>query len=269
MSYASEERLSNTGMGYLKRSPAHYRYWREHQSEGRRSSALELGIAVHMAILEPDRFTNEYEAMPDVSHLTPGQKAGVTKAFKAMPNTGKIMLPYDQYQTILGIKNAVDMAGDTIGDLLQGDKEYEYFWVDYHSNALCKGRFDVWNSHKKYLLDLKTTENAEMGAFIKSIYKYSLHRQAAFYMDAAKADNFYWLAVEKVPPFGVGIYHIDRECSLYKKGRDEYQELCEVYKECVDSNIWPGYNTNKAVTLANTDSRIALSVDSETGGWLD
>jgi hypothetical protein len=181
--------------------------------------------------------------MPDVSHLTPGQKAGVTKAIRSMTKgSEKKLITYDSYQDIIGMRDAV-AANRAATELLNCEREVEYFWTDKGSGALCKGRVDAINIGAGYIADLKTTENASEEAFKGSIYKYSLYRQAAFYMSAAEGINkFYWVVVEKNPPYGVAIYSIDRHNKFFDMGEEEYSYCCSVYAHCISSGIWEGYN---------------------------
>ena len=260
--YDSAERLSNTGMGHLKRSPLHYRYWRDNvRANDPMSPALVTGIAVHMAILEPDRFANTYESMPDVSHLTPGQKAGVTKAMRNISPGDKTLIAYDHYQEILGMQRAV-LSHEFASKLLLCEREVCHFWHDVKTGAPCKGRFDSVNWGEGFIADLKTTENASEDAFRGSIYKYSLYRQAAFYMSADEdIINFYWVAVEKKPPYGVAIYSMNRLSRFFEMGGNECNNMCEIYADCLSSGSWPGYGAY----ARSIDDRQQLATDSD---WL-
>ena len=74
--------LNHSGMKWLEKSPAHYQAWKLGKlSES--SPALDLGIAIHCAILEPESFKQTYVCLPDTSDLdTPAKKAALTKSAK-------------------------------------------------------------------------------------------------------------------------------------------------------------------------------------------
>jgi hypothetical protein len=95
-------------MKWLEKSPAHFKAWKEGRL-GESSPAMELGIAIHSAVLEPDKFRDTYVALPDTSHLaSPGQKAAMTKAAKKeLAGSGKIALSFSDYNLVLNIFESV------------------------------------------------------------------------------------------------------------------------------------------------------------------
>jgi exodeoxyribonuclease VIII len=94
-------------------------------------------------------------------------------------------------------------------------------------------------------VDFKSTDNASKDAFSKSIANYGYARQAAYYLDLAKDSGlphteFVFVAVEKEPPYAVGIYQLDQESIQW--GRKKYTDLLSLYIKCRDENHWPGYS---------------------------
>jgi exodeoxyribonuclease VIII len=69
--------------------------------------------------------------------------------------------------------------------------------------------------------------------------------QAAIYTDGAahifgtNRVEFLFVAVEKTPPFGVGIYELTGDDLM--KAWDEYQKHLAVFARCKATGIWPGY----------------------------
>jgi hypothetical protein len=100
--------INNSGMKWLEKSPAHFKAWKEGRL-GESSPAMELGIAIHSAVLEPEKFRDTYVALPDTSHLaSPGQKAAMTKAAKKeLAGSGKIALSFSDYNLVLNIFESV------------------------------------------------------------------------------------------------------------------------------------------------------------------
>jgi exodeoxyribonuclease VIII len=93
-------------------------------------------------------------------------------------------------------------------------------------------------------VDLKTTEDASPRGFTRSISKYGYHRQEAFYRRGFSAagqglDQFLFIAVEKTPPFAVGIYAVDSQ-SVGFADMSIGREL-ERFSECLKRDEWPGY----------------------------
>jgi hypothetical protein len=77
---------------------------------------------------------------------------------------------------------------------------------------LLKGRVDIVaiDQHgATTIADVKTTEDASIEAFSKTIAQYGYAQQAAYYMDLLGASHFVFIAVEKTAPYAVGVYCLD------------------------------------------------------------
>lgn len=149
---------------------------------------------------------------------------------------------YDEAQKIAASVRAHPAASKL---LQEGDAEVSFFWDDPDTGYPCKSRADFVNS-MGYIVDLKTTQDASESEFGRSIGKFGYHRQNAMYMDGyeavtgERAKGFAFIAVEKKPPYAVGVYLLDDESE--DKGRDEYKGLLSKFSECQKSGEWPGYS---------------------------
>lgn len=74
------------------------------------------------------------------------------------------------------------------------------------------------------------------------IARYEVHRQAAFYLDGFKKQDFFVIAVEKNPPYPAVVYRIPAH--VISIGRECYQALARIYQHCVDNEDWPAYPQN-------------------------
>jgi exodeoxyribonuclease VIII len=96
------------------------------------------------------------------------------------------------------------------------------------------------------LVDLKTTNDASPEGFIWAVRRYLYHLQAAFYVDGWEAagggpiDEFIFIAVEKTPPFAVGLYRLPESALI--KGRDLYRQGLDTFNRCLTRQVWPGYS---------------------------
>lgn len=231
--YRKIEALNNTGMGYLQRSPRHYIAWRNGEIEDTDSEARRLGLAVHCILLEPFQFAHRYDVKGD----------GRTKAGKAqkaeIEADGKIALSAKDYETATRIFNAV-MHNKTAAALIRSTQhEIARTWTDPESGAKCKGLADGWNAEGRVLLEVKTCQNASPDAFKADIAHWQYHRQAAFYADGFGAKRVIMLAIEKTPPYEVGIYELPP--LVLAAGREIYKPLARLYANCGKQNRWPGY----------------------------
>jgi hypothetical protein len=194
------------------------------------------GQAVHCAVLEPERFLTDYTAAPKVDKRTKAGKARWVEF--ELQSKGKAILSPDDHDVCMGISRAISKH-KAISSIVeaQGNTEVSIVW-ESPIGAICKSRLDK-QLEDKIVVDLKTSRDASPEGFMKAIAQYSYHRQAAFYLDAAQANTFLFVVIEKTPPFGAAVYRPDDE--MIECGRREYGLLLETYKNCVDSNTWPGY----------------------------
>jgi len=72
--YYSTERISNSSLGWFKRSPKYYKLKLEREIEDEKKSYLELGKQIHMAVLEPNRFEKEFTHLEYETPTNPKQK---------------------------------------------------------------------------------------------------------------------------------------------------------------------------------------------------
>ena len=73
--YYSEQRVSNSGLSWFKVSPKYYKARLEREIEEEKASYFDYGKQVHMAILEPNRFANEYTYLEYNTPTSPQQRA--------------------------------------------------------------------------------------------------------------------------------------------------------------------------------------------------
>lgn len=161
-------------------------------------------------------------------------------------NPGRIVLSPEVWDQLHAMANAVH-SHPAAGALLTGcpgEAEKSVYWNDATTGVLCRCRPDWWRDDN-VIVDLKTTEDASPEGFAKSMANYRYDVQAAYYLDGVQAATrkrpkaFVFIAVEKKPPYGVGVYVLDSD-SL-ELGRAQYQHDLRIYAECVRTGEWPGY----------------------------
>lgn len=161
-------------------------------------------------------------------------------------NEHRTILNPEQWKTIHAMRDAL-MAHPAANALLTGvpgKAEKSVYWIDATTGVLCRCRPDWWRDDN-LIVDLKTTEDASPEGFARSIAKFRYDVQDAFYTDGVQQATgkrpkaFVFIAVEKKPPYGVGVYVLDAETK--DLGRAQYQHDLRVYAECMRTGEWPGY----------------------------
>lgn len=156
---------------------------------------------------------------------------------------GKEVITEDILEAGKGMAESV-LAHPAAAKLLaKGKAEVTITWEQ--QGVPCKARCDFIND-LGYIVDLKSTTDASVNEFNRSIAKYGYHRQEAFYVDGYTAalgkppKGFIFVCVENKPPYAVGVYALDMAGE--EKGREEIADLLETYKLCKETGVWPAYS---------------------------
>lgn len=243
--YAAIDAINNSTLGHFSRSALHaqaYMLNPDHPSD-----AMELGTAFHAAVLEPDRFDEEFVAAPVCDRRTLAGRER-WKAFTDA-NSGKVVMPKGEADACMRMAQAVRKS-DTANTLLRakGANEVVVIWEDDETGVLCKGRTDGIRilGEYTYLIDIKSTRDASRGEFSKSIFRYGYHRQLAMYLDGltavtgdARHRRPVFIAVENIMPHALAVYELEPDS--VESGRIEYREFLRKYANCVATGKWPGY----------------------------
>ncbi len=240
--YHSVKALSTSGITTLitgTTSKFKLKFMRDVQED---KACYKLGSAFHTMVLEPDNFDNEF-LVTDLDARTK-----VFKEFVA-DNPDKVILKQPDLEAVKLMKDSI-MSNPTASKLLnhEGEVEDSYFWKDKETGTKCKARLDKLipdYQGKSVIVDLKTTADASPAGFEKSMANYGYHRQAAWYSHAVelatgKAPALYIIiACEKVPPYDNVCYLISK--TAMETGWQECRQAIEIYRECLEANLWPGY----------------------------
>lgn len=223
-------------------SPAHAKH---QMDNGIESEAMKFGSAFHMFNLEPELYATTYTTMPHFDRRTKQGKADAL-AWEA-ENADKLPIYEDELVLLQEMRKAIQ--GNKLAcELLNapGLTEASFLWVDPDSEQLVKARTDryvTWGG-EKWVLDLKTTTDASERGFTRAIGTYRYDLQVAIYGEALSAvcgvlPRFAFIAVEKEPPYGVGIYEVRR--ADLADAWEEYKRLVKQFAECRKANHWPSY----------------------------
>lgn len=231
------DHISKSGLDLMARSPSHFRYAAPRDA----TRAMELGTALHTAVLEPERFATEYMLLKEVKDRRASAYKEAAKQYG-----GSNTLTGGEADKVAGMQEAV-RSHRIIGDLLnheQGKPELTVMTTDPETGVGVKCRFD-WIANGR-ALDLKKTQDARPQSFCKSVANYGYHVQAAFYEDVwlwetgEKLKSFEFAAIEEAMPHGVMLYQLDTEAM--QEGRRIYREALRVYADCLEKDQWPAYS---------------------------
>jgi exodeoxyribonuclease VIII len=200
---------------------------------------MEFGTAVHTRVLEYDAFDDRYIVAP--ASMDRRTKAG-KEAHAELEASGKIVLSADDFDRIRYIADSV-WNHPTASDILS-EGQTEVSVMENVDGTMVRGRADWFRP--SILADLKTTSDGSPEEFGRSVAKFRYHVQDAVYTDLfARAGelitNFFFIVVETAQPYATVVYELDEEAKSL--GQYLYERDLQTYRECIEKNEWPGYQT--------------------------
>jgi len=259
--YHSSPGISKSGLDLIAKSLAHYKAG----YSGIDSDSSRIGTAFHDYVLEgggnileaPNRSrrSKDDKAFYDDFFLSNG---AFTKIPFDMPaaewfpeferQTGKVILNSKEYAEVKIMANSIS-NNELAAELLSGGIAEQSMFAEY-LDVDCRIRPDY--ESKGRLVDLKSTVSASRHDFRSSCAKYRYHVQDVFYSAIyneiySKYPEFYFVVVEKKPPYLCAVYQLDQEA------RENAHYLIErdlgAYKEAIENQHWPGYENDLCLDI--------------------
>jgi hypothetical protein len=247
--HADSNSISRSAIMEFRKSP--FKYWAaylnpERPSREKDTPAIVMGKAFHTAILEPDKFSDEFMVSPEPVLLKNVGRVSYD-AYKEnlalCESTSKVIIPWNSYIVLVGMKIALSKHRKAM-ELIEGAiYESSYFWKDENSGLMIKARPDIL--HSNIIVDLKTCADASPRAFQNSMAAFGNHIQGAMVREGVRVlenrdiPNVINICIEKEYPYSIGIYIID-EAAL-DEGYIQFKQVLLDIKECMDKNEWPDY----------------------------
>lgn len=246
--YAASPALSRSVLDKIRVSPQHLQHYLAHGDED--TTALVEGRVFH-AVVEK-ALTGRDVVSERVAVWEGERRAGkVWDAFE-IANADRDIVRASDMERISRMAGAV-LNHPLARRLLNGSTiEAAAFWKDERTGVECKALIDV--VHGLMLYDLKTTSDISYEAFARSAFNFGYFRQAAFYLEGARAATgvnflgFGNIVVEKTAPYAVQVFHFDD--AALKRGAAENRSNLNLYAACKASNTWPGPAGDEPQTLS-------------------
>lgn len=242
--YQDADALSFTGAVKLlpPSCPAKYRYWRDNPEEP--TDVFDIGTAAHALV-----FRGAHRI--DVIDAKNWQTKAAQTAKKDARATGRIALLTDQWQRVQDMAEALWRHPIASALLRGGAFEQSIFWKDTHAGIQRKARLDFLPHRTPadmYGVDYKSCANAHPDSCSKALWTYRYCQQAAWYLDAMDAMDltsayhtpFHFIFQEKTPPYVVTVAQPDTDAIRW--GRELNRTAMGIYRECVATQRWGGYD---------------------------
>lgn len=259
--YFAIEAASNSGLKLIRRSPAHFKYREPGTGDTR---AKQIGSAIHMALLEPEKFAKTYHVAEADDRVSAYYK-GLAKDLG-----GAFVLTRPEARRILGMQEAAYRNTRFAGYMrAMGRNELSVVTVDKETGVPMKCRFDR-KGDSMFAFDLKKCQDARGTEFAKAITNYGYYMQVPFYQHVWKCEtgetikDFPIIAIEEDSPHGVVVHDLD-EVAL-ELGRLHFRQALDTYARCLDSGVWPAYEDESEVTSVTSWAANELLGDEMFGG---
>jgi len=229
--------LSSTNIRTFKKNRKQFNYSLTHDLV-KQTKSMADGTAVHAFFLERDKFDTDFVIKPADMRLS-------TKLGKewAQEHQSKIIIDSELGNNLYEMeKSFMDSPAKLIYDI-KGQTELSYFWDDL-GTIKGKCRPDWLSDDGILVVDIKTTTDASPRGFQKSISTWGYHLQLGWYLRGLQklglpAEQFIFIAIEKTPPFCVGVYKADRD--MINFAMKELDQLMPEIQTAMVSKEFPDY----------------------------
>ena len=265
--YAAIPALNNGVLQWGRVSALHLHAAISGELERADTDAMRFGRALHVRLLEPGRYKADVAiSMPCAAILKSGDRKGEpcgksstyrNEAGEWLCGTHGKGLPEIYDAITSGEAARIECIAASLknhpGERLRiHPGKYEVVLVGEILGLTVKCRLDKWMDNPRAVLDVKKVAapampgapNAGEYSFSGRIASMGYGCQAALYLDVLKQltghdHDWYWLAVEDGPPYGVAVYKASD--ATIAAGRAEYLEMLHMVVECRKTGLWPGY----------------------------
>lgn len=207
------------------------------------SAALRFGTLVHLALLQPELFeSRRVIERPFDKRTTAGKQA--FSEWQATLQADSLIMSQEEFLTLLEMQRRFNAYLYTHEQINLQTNLIEVPGVAICCDVACKIKPDI-NPLSNIIVDLKTTDDATVQSFSRTVFNFSYHIQAAFYalvseeITGKPIDKFVFIAIEKNAPYALREFEFQGDELSYCK---EYVEKKLVsFRNSKDFDLWDGY----------------------------
>lgn len=215
------EYLSSSSIKEANKSLKHFEWYFKKEKE--RKTHFDFGNAFEIALMDLFNETKEFDSTVNV--FDESLRPETDKTFASSKNsqwkedffeTGNYVINQRGKESFETIELMLESCfqDSTIQRLMkETDYQKSIFWVDPQTKLKLKTRPDVCKINKNVVIDIKTCVDGSPEKFSKDCANLNYPLQAVLQMEGCirsglydKIDNYYWIVVEKEPPYNAQIY---------------------------------------------------------------
>lgn len=223
-----ERPLSYSSLKEFSKSPRHYVSYLNKRTEA--TPAMMYGSMVHCLLLTPELFDKQFAVMGAVDRRTKDGKIAYEEFVKSAE--GKDVVTEQDYREVKQLTDYL-MTFPYIEKVIKDCYDKEFHWESDNKGLPIHGYFD--GVAKDYVLEIKTTQDANPKTIINDFYNRMYHLQAGMYNYATGKPIKYLIIETKAPNC---FYLADADSMYVDFGKHKMNSLLKSFKECMDNNTW-------------------------------
>lgn len=242
--YHSEKNfVSSGGLRHFARSPEHFYEHVLMNRPNESTEAMKFGNLVHMALLEPRRFAENLRVEPEINRRSSKERQKLEDWKLSLPPDA-ITIRQSDLEVVSRIRQKIEKHKVARGMLQTGDREWSGFAKCPMTGLGLRCRPDFMDRNVGIVMDVKTTTDARREVFNRKVQELDYDLAAWMYLHVASLvegtnfDQFYWLAVEKTPPFAIALHNAEY---FLEFGEFKFKQQIRRLVKCVEKNEWPSY----------------------------
>ena len=270
--HKNKDYISFSGLKHARRNLKDYLYYLTGGYDKDYRSCFDFGNAFELALTDErayyEKVIDDKEICEDILLEDPTVKSCKrTKKYKEWKeqNKGKYIISDEgeESREYLNLMVKSCLEDNFISSIIQDKKnliQQSLYWFDIYTKLKLKTRPDILNKEKRIIVDIKTTIDGSPHAFSNSLAKFSYPLQAIMQIEGAiksklmeQVDFYFWLVVEKKPPFSSQLYEFEKNDRL--TAMDDYHNLLTKVSEAMKESDYKDYkalsDNNKGVLRAN------------------
>jgi hypothetical protein len=261
--HENKTHLSSTQIKLAKKSLKEFDWYRRGLITKEHKAHFDFGNAFELALLAPVEFSQKVAILKDTEWVEAAMKANpaLTKPRASKTYTqaydefmigreGMYIIPDkgpESYETIKSMMESCYQDKIVQGLIKNTEYQVSLFWTDEETGLRLKTRPDICKRKKNVVVNVKTALDGSPKAFSKDLANYEYPLQAAQEITGClrsglmeSVDVYFWLVVEKCPPFNATIYEFAQEDIAASV--DEFRYLVNKINKATQQGLFPGYS---------------------------
>lgn len=224
-------------------TPLHAKYSLGREKKG---EALNIGDALHKALLEPQVFEADFEKYYITSRTDTLDTKANARLAELYPD--HIVLTQDMIDSVKWMRDAIfrhPRAVSLLDDCRPEDRELTGIVPDPAAGIVRKIRIDAKPRTWDCLVDIKSTRDLMERAFYYDLRKFGYHLQGSYYLDTdahitgKRRSQFIILGVTNVPPYYARVYTLHQDD--LNEGQVLYHHRLAALTQAAAHNNWHAF----------------------------